>query len=311
MTRSSSWQTARATASVPFTCGELVQGRDQHGPFLVSCPIDRYSTVTVALNESGAIHAPRERPKAAAAVGATLASLGFGRIGADVTVRSHLPPGRGFGTSTADIAAAVAATSAAAGSLLPPAVIAELAVQLEPSDGTMLPGLATFDHLAASRMELLGAAPSLGLLVLDFGGEVDTVAHHARHPLMAAANPAIGGELLGLVRGAVGSRNPAALGRAATRSALENQTVLTKPALPAAVELSSRVGGFGVCAAHSGTALGLLLPADRSLVRRATNLARQMLPGLVEAWPTRIVDGGIRLQVGGGLAATGPRRCQG
>ena len=32
---------------VPGSCGEIMQGYWQGEPFLVTCPIDRYSTVTV------------------------------------------------------------------------------------------------------------------------------------------------------------------------------------------------------------------------------------------------------------------------
>ena len=32
---------------VPGSCGEIMQGSWQGEPFLVTCPIDRYSTVTI------------------------------------------------------------------------------------------------------------------------------------------------------------------------------------------------------------------------------------------------------------------------
>jgi|GEM_PF-5037267 len=41
-----------AEVQVPCTCGELVQGMMAGMPFLVSCPIDRYSLVRVTLGDS-------------------------------------------------------------------------------------------------------------------------------------------------------------------------------------------------------------------------------------------------------------------
>src|SRR5712692_8205418 len=57
--------TMKAKIRVPGTCGEFVQGMLDGRHFLVSCPIDLYSTVSVDLLAEGpSIHCPPERPKA-------------------------------------------------------------------------------------------------------------------------------------------------------------------------------------------------------------------------------------------------------
>ncbi len=295
-----------AIARAPFTCGELVQGTDRDGgAFLVSCPIDRAAEVRASIDGTGASNGPPDRPKALAAARRTLAALGCGSLGVRLEIRSDLPAGRGFGTSTADVVGAIAATAWALGEELAPPAIARLAVAIEPSDGTMFPGLALLDGRTGSRWEVLGPAPALGVVVLDFGGAVDTVAHHARQPPASPAATTVQARALDLVGRGVRTADPAVIGAGATLSALANEALLPKPALVETFELAARLGAYGVCAAHSGTALGLLLPPEPALAARAVAAARRSLPGLVDAWPTRLVGGGVRVGSGDG---SGPPR---
>lgn len=295
-----------ASVRVPFTCGELVQGTDPDGgAFLVSCPIDRYAEVRASLHDTGASNGPPDRPKALAAARRTLAELGGESLGVRLEIRSDLPVGRGFGTSTADVVGAIAATARAFGEDLTPQAIARIAVAVEPSDGTMFPGLAVFDHRTGSRWEALGPAPALAIVVLDFGGAVDTVAHHARRPAVPHAATTMQGGALDLVRRGVRSADPAVIGSGATLSTIANEALLPKRALAETIEFAVRLGAVGVCAAHSGTALGLLLPPEPALAARVAAAARRSLPGLADAWPTRLVGGGVR--VGAGDASGPPR----
>ena len=295
-----------AIARVPFTCGELVQGTDADGgAFLVSCPIDRAAEVRATVDGSGITGGPAGRPKALAAARRTLVALGCGSLGVRLEIRSDLPVGRGFGTSTADVVGAIAATARALGEELAPEAIARLAVAIEPSDGTMFPGLALGDGQTGNRWEVLGPAPALGVVVLDFGGAVDTIAHHARWPAASPGLTALQARALDLVRRGVRGVDPAAIGAGATLSALANEALLPKPALVETLELAACLGALGVCAAHSGTALGLLLPPEPALAARAVAAARRSLPGLVDVWPARLVDGGVRVVPSPG---TGPPR---
>lgn len=284
-----------AVARVPFTCGELVQGTDAGGGFLVSCPIDRYAEVRATVDDAGVTSGPPGRPKALDAARRTITVLGCDSLGVRLEIRSDLPVGRGFGTSTADVVGAIAATAWALGEDLASEAIARLAVAIEPSDGTMFPGLAVFEHRTGNRSEILGPAPALAVVVLDFGGAIDTVAHHARRPAASPGSTTLQERALDLVRRGVRTADPAAVGAGATLSALANEAVLSKPALSEALEIAARLGAVGVCAAHSGTALGLLLPPECALVARAVAAARCSLPGLVDAWPARLVDGGVRV----------------
>ncbi len=297
-----------AAALVPCTCGELVQGLLEGEPFLVSCPIDRYSRVTVTLEGAGAPVAPlaapaaREdgaslpHPKALQAARAALTALGLGDVGFSLEVSCPLPAGKGFGTSTADVVGAIVAASRAAGLALGPADVARLAVDVEPSDGTMFPGLALFDHRRGRRWEVLAPAPPLLLAVLEFGGEVDTMEYNAgldldRWRSMEREHT----RALELLREGLRRQRPDLVGSAATTSALAHQRLLPKPELEQTIALAADYRALGVCAAHSGTALGVLLgPGEMQQAQRLLAAARRRLQGLQQAWVSRLVDGGAR-----------------
>lgn len=290
-----SLQPGHATVKVPMTCGELVQGISGDGPFLVSCPIERYARVTATINETGPAIGPPERAKAIAAAERTLAHLGLPKLGVTLDVCADLPPGRGFGTSTADVVGAIVATARAVGHEPSTLEIARLAVSVEPSDSTMLPGLAVLDHRGGRHRELLGPAPPISVVVLDFGGTVDTVAYNEQLDLRVIGSQShVHEQALALLRDGVKRQDPRTIGEAATLSALANQEILPKPALPTVLQLAKEVGAYGVCVAHSGTALGLLLPPDQPTAVRVAAEARRSLTGLVDVWATRLIDGGAR-----------------
>ena len=166
-------------ARAPGSCGELAQGMLRGDYFLVTCPIDMYSSATVALTPgTGRVNGPPDAPKSRQAVALTLAHFGRHDFDAHLSLSSPLPRGKGMASSTADVSAAVAATAAAMGveADMPPAMIARIALQVEPSDGTMLPGIAVLDHKQGNILETLGSPPPMRVVVLDFGGDVDTLA---------------------------------------------------------------------------------------------------------------------------------------
>lgn len=302
----------RATVRAPGSCGELVQGLIGGVLCHVTCPVALYSTVTVQLEAaSSPVRAPADRLKTARAVEITLKYLGMDRLGATVTVSSELPVGKGMASSTADVAAAIAATGLALGVTLTPEQVARLAVQVEPSDGTMFPGIALFNHLRAAVGEPLGKPPPLRALVLDFGGTVDTVEFNRldRAALLRELSPAAE-RAAELVRLGLAEGDPALIGQAATLSAIAHQRVLFKPQLPAALDFARQVGAVGVNVAHSGAVIGVLLDgvqAAREAEESAGGLlhaARRAFPKAEAAFLTDVVSGGLHLVDGAAAAAS-------
>ncbi|MGQ9681957.1 MAG: GHMP family kinase ATP-binding protein, partial [Anaerolineae bacterium] len=284
-----------ATVSLPGTCGELIQGTVDGVPFLVSCPIAVYGQVTVAVGQGlGPVVAPPDAPKARAALLAALSAYGAGGQSARLCIASPLPRSKGLGSSTADVGGALAATAAALGQTLEAQAVARLATAIEPSDSTLFPGLVLFDHRAGTLYEPLGPAPELAVLVLDGGGEVDTLEYNRRDHRAALRRLAPQHrEALQVLRAGLRTGDLAAIGHAATLSALAHQAILPKPALPAVIALARDLGAWGVNVAHSGTVIGILLAAGADL-NDAERYVRHKLPSLRLLYATHLVGGGPR-----------------
>jgi len=243
------------------SCGEMVQGSRNGTPFLVTCPVNIWTEVTVRISLSGEGKDATYFPKIRRAVKEVLkikrssASLSFYR-------KSAIPPGKGMSSSTADIAAAALATSRLLGGALSPEKIAELALSIEPSDGIMFPGIHLLDHRRGSWSESLGPPPAMEVVIIDPGGCVDTVAFNRRNDLvyLNRQKEKKAEEALLLVREGVRQGDPEKIGRGATISARANQRILPKKELGEVIRLSREIKAVGVNVAHSGTVLGILLP---------------------------------------------------
>jgi L-threonine kinase len=290
-----------------------VQGTIGGRDFLISCPIPLYSRARVRLEPGWtgeppavAVHhtiltpgGPQPIPgpgtKALRALEVTLLALG-GRVRRAV-IHLETPglPGKGLGTSTADILAVAGATAAALGEQFRPEQLARIALAIEPSDSTMFPGLALLDHRRGSMLKVLQPPPPLGLIILDLGGEVDTEQFN-RRPDLGALNrqkePLVR-EALRLVHRGIKCGDPVLVGRGATISTLAHQVILPHPGLPELVREACRRGALGVVRAHSGTVLGVLAP----LCARATDRVAEFLarwPGATVLAHTHVTGGGVK-----------------
>ncbi len=288
---------AQASARVPGSCGEFAQGMIDGDYFLVSCPVDIYSTATVCLSHGrGRVDAPRDAPKSRRAVQLTLERLGRFDVDVSLTLSSPLPRGKGMASSTADISASIAATTAALGeeSAMSSSEIARTALLIEPSDGVMLPGIARFDHRQGKVAETLGLIPPMRVVALDFGGSVDTLEFNSVNRGDALRHlQSTFEEALALITHGIESGRADEIASGATLSTVSNQKFLYKPQLDAVLSLSDDVGALGVNVAHSGAVLGMLFGDDPERTRLAASRAWRDLPGLRYAYDRRIVDGGI------------------
>ena len=292
----SSGESRRASASAPGTCGEFAQGMLDGTLCMVTCPVDLYSTATVEISPGGGtVSGPCNSSKARQAVLATLEFLGQTEADARLWLDSPLPRGKGMGSSSADVSAAIVATATAAGVELSPHHIAEISLSVEPSDGVMLPGVAVFDHRGGIISRTLGQPPPMRVVVLDFGGSVDTLEFNRaqHHAVLEKLAPRMA-EAVSLIEDGIIRGDPLRIGRGATISAQANQQVLFNPHLDIALKFSRQVGAVGVNVAHSGTVIGLLFGGNGGLADKAAARAMRELPGLEAAMCRRVVGGGVQ-----------------
>ena len=283
-----------ATVGIPLTCGEFVQGLWEGAPALVSCPIDRYHRAHVRLDGDGFWELPTEAPKAVAALETGFARL-RGQVGGVLELDSAAPRGRGYGTSTADIAASLYALGEAAGQPFAPEEVAQMAVGVEPSDSTIFPELTLFTHRDGTNHQVWGTAPPLSVILLDPGGEVDTLAFNQRDMGTALSHlESIQQEAFRLLQRGLRDQDWEAVGKAASLSAIAHQSILFSPLLETAVRLANQIDALGVCRAHSGTILGLILDPKQIDIVSATTYVQKNVHPAVSVNHHRIVEGGPR-----------------
>ncbi len=295
-----------ATVRVPGVCGELVQGMLNDDYYLVTCPIDYFSRVQVDLFSEGppgvgppiagpTVVGPENSPKAVAAVSATLAHLGREKLSGRLAISNPIPRGKGMGSSSADVVAAIAATGLALDQELSPETVGRLALMEEPTDGVMFPGIALFDHRQGRLMEELGPPPPMEIVALDLGGTVDTVEFNRedRRALWQSLRPETD-QALELVRQGIKEVDPKKLGRGATISAEANQRVLLKPQLPDVLRFAQSQDAAGVTVGHSGTIIGVLLDAKERRGKSVFRQAKESFPNAEAVLHFRLLGGGVQ-----------------
>ena len=278
---------------VPGSCGELLQGWMDGEPFLVTCPVELYTTVRVSDDICGLRGLGR---KSLRALGLALELLGEEAFPWGMELASELPRGKGMASSSADIAAVAAAAGLAFGRAFTPQELLALAVRIEPTDGVFFPGIVRMNHVTGAILETYPAVPRFWIAVFDTGGTVDTVAMHqaAQQRLGCPERPEHSwADLLPLLH-----QDAGAVGRAVTQSARWHEAVLPKPQFPAFVDAARPLGALGVCAAHSGTVLGALFPPDwtREQAEDAATELRAAVPALTFLHLTRLRPGGVEVQ---------------
>ena len=285
-----------ATVRAPGVCGELAQGVIEGIHFLVTCPIDFYSRVTVDLYSDGpGVEVPAGCDKTAAAVRRALSQLKNAKVRAKLTINNPIPRGKGMASSSADLAAAIAATGLALGQELTPYQIAQIALSIEPTDGIMIPGVALFDHRAGIIRESLGPPPPMEIVALDLGGTVDTVQFNMVDRFQRWQNvDEQTNEALRLLRLGIANEDPVLVGQGASISADASQAVLSKPRLQEVKSFAESVGAVGVNVGHSGTIMGVLLDARERRGKSTYHKALEAFPDADSVYHFRLLGGGVQ-----------------
>ena len=247
------------------TFGELLQGvlPGQERELLVTLPITRYSTARFpepsGSREFSVYPSHKERSRRLVEKLMHIFDLDSGGF---LSVRSELPAGKGCSSSSADMVATALAIQSAFGVSISRASLAQVMSSIEPSDGVMYRGIVSFYHREGVLRKFLGYLPSLTIVGLDEGGQVDTVEFNKRSKPFGQAHQAEYENLLLGMERAVAHGDLRTLGEISTRSAIMNQDILPKNHLDLLLDMRRRYEALGVVVAHSGTQLGLLLDPD-------------------------------------------------
>ena len=248
---------------VPGSCGELVQGMIDSRPFLVTCPINMFST---AAADKVTVKKHILDNKAGMALKFACQQLETDENSIDIKLSSQLIKSKGMSSSSADIAAVCKATALLCSTDMTDAAIAEIAAQIEPTDGVFCKGIVKFNHITGEILQYLGDPPPMKIAVFDCGGSVDTVVFNQRGelPYLNKQKECQIKEALELVEYGIRYNDITAIGRGATISALANQPILYKEDLEIILNAARQHNAVGINIAHSGTVIGVLFPIDVS-----------------------------------------------
>ncbi len=284
-------------ARAPGVCGVLAQGAIGEMHFSVTCPVDFYSRVRVQLTADGpGVSATEGCDKTVAAVRRTLVHLRQARVRAKVFVSSPIPRGRGLGSSSADLSAAIAATAVALGEELSPEAIAQIALSIEPTGGVMMPGLALFDHRAGLVRESLGPPPPMEIVALDFGGSSRSgLFNLSDRPQRWQGVNEETGEALNLIRRGVAERSPALVGKGATIASEASSRVTSRPRLEEVAAFAREVGAVGVNGGQSEGVTGVLLDATERRGKSTYIKAKDAFPDAETVYHFRMLGGGVQI----------------
>ena len=252
----------KVTVKAPGSCGELAQGTIDGKNFLITCPINIYSEVTIRVGDSAPINTGS---KVSTAITKTKQYLKIEDHQFAIEVKSDLPLGKGMASSSADISATCQSIALSAGKILSPDEIADIALSIEPTDGIFYPGIVLFDHVHGRIREYLGDALPMYIAIFDVGGEIDTLHFNKRHDLkqLNLENESKVQQAMSLIMEGLASKDISLIGKGATISALANQKILYKPCLEEMITIGLSWGAVGVNIAHSGTVVGVLFPMDK------------------------------------------------
>lgn len=236
----------------------------------MTAPVNAFVAVTARWVEVGDDTSPTDRPKTRRALCELIERKRLPeRLLADIELRfsGDLRVGKGMASSTADIVAACVAVAGLLDIPLHCDEIAEIALSVEPTDGVFYPGVVAFDHRGGGFLERLGSMPPLDVLVLDAGGQIDTVSYNSSLVSYSRDESKALLEALELLRTGISMSEPRMVGEACTISARLNQRRLPKPRLEAVIEAGREQGAYGVLVAHSGTLIGVLVePSDSEMI---------------------------------------------
>ena len=286
----------------PGSMGELVQGTWEGKEVLISLTIDRFSEIEVDLVERVD---PKSREhmqelwKSKRAMELILQEWGLSRIAGKIVFRRchSIPEGKGYASSTADIAALIAALALLVERDLYEEDIARIALKIEPSDGIFFSKMCIFDHLDGSILVRFPVPRYLGVVGVELPGVLDTLSVDRRR--MRAQWEKYQKDLseaFGCAQRGLEENDLSLLGRAATLSSWIAQSFFPEPIYEKLIEICSSIGGLGINRAHTGKAFGILFDTrvypPKKMLQRAKEALRNEK---ADVFYNKVISGGARV----------------
>lgn len=243
-----------AEGCYPGSVGELLQGNFQGRDILLSCPVNLYTRVK--LFESKSISNKYKNEKADKFL---LNMLNRWECGMyyntlDIEICSHIPKGKGFSSSTADLCALYKALLKLFNKKFNQQELLEECILIEPTDSIIFGEMTLFDYKNGSFHKSMGSYFEFYVVVYEGNNIVDTIEFNKR-ALQPLANIE---DLVPVLEEGITEKDINKIGFAASESIVRNQQRLKYGILGKVLDINKKTGGAGVLGAHSGDCLGII-----------------------------------------------------
>lgn len=270
--------------------GEIIQGYFDvagapvgatYGLVTLPCPqLSSEAWVRRVDHAPGSVSGVRGHSKAKAAAIATLKAFDATEIGLRLDVRSTIPVGHGFGSSSADVVATIRAVCELLDVGITPDALAGLAVAAEvAADPIMFDGVVLFAQRVGLVIEELGEhLPRLQVLGFYSAQDSPGVDTLGRPPIQYSSEERREfTRLRGRLAAAVRDGDAAGLGQVASASTEISNRHLAVRQRDTFLEFAEIVGAAGLQVAHSGDIAGLLFDGADPGVARRISRAKELL----------------------------------
>ena len=305
-------------AKCPASCGEFVQGMVGNEEYLCSYAVNLFSEVyieerkdkkdedlTQRINGKEKKIYIRNVKKSRLAIRKVFEKFGVStELMKDISVKiiSEIPVSKGMGSSTADIGAAIGAALDLIGETMTAEEIAEIASSIEPTDSIFMKESVIFNPVKGKVKEYIGNIDNTKVLLLEPDRYLNTVdlRKNRRYIEAKMKNRDIIENAFKMLKKGFTENDKKMIGRACTASSLANENICKKEHLKEIIEISDKMGGYGVNIAHSGTVVGIILDSDFDETEMIMELKKREIDKVYNNMYTLdMIEGGIRGEKGG------------
>lgn len=238
----------------PGSFGEIIQGKFEEKDILCSCPINLYTKVKIyeTLEEKNI----NRHYKSYKFMLNILTQWGYDSYFHDlaIDIRSQIPKGKGFASSTADLAAVYNCLISMFKREYNQKELIENCIKIEPTDSIIFEQLTLFDYKKGDFIERIGKCPQFNILVFEGNKVVNTVEFNknALTPLSHIE------DLVPVLKEAIRNKDINKIAYCSTESIVRNTKRLEYSILPIVLKIQKEIGAYGIIGAHSGDALGII-----------------------------------------------------
>lgn len=245
----------------PGSLGELLQGRLGDMDVLISCPINLYTNIE--LFETDKIIKNEENQKCSIFLENILNKWGYkeyiGKL--DFNIKSEIPRGKGFASSTADLAALYSCLTKFFNREYLENELAKQCLKVEPTDSIIFNNMTIFDYKNGNYIRKLGNyIPFFSLCFI--GDEVVDTINFNKKELPPLKNVE---DLILLIEKGLYLGDKSLIFKASTESIMRNQHRLYYPNLPEIIKIKDETKGLGIIGAHSGDVIGIVYDSEEIL----------------------------------------------